>query len=112
MTAKVIERVSATRKHQGFSLGFKVVWGFAALGTALISGTYGALLPIFYQDYLGMASGWFSLASIIYAVWNALNDPLFGYLTDRTRSKHGRRIPYMRFTAPCLALTFILVWLA
>jgi GPH family glycoside/pentoside/hexuronide:cation symporter len=33
-------------------------------------------------------------------------------MTDRTRSKHGRRIPYMRFTAPFLALTFILVWLA
>ncbi len=111
MAVKVID-TAAKQKRQGFSLGYKVVWGLAALGTALISGTYGALLPIFYQDYLGMASGWFSLASVIYAVWNALNDPLFGYITDRTRSKHGRRIPYMRFTAPFLALTFILVWLA
>ena len=41
-----------------------------------------------------------------------INDPLFGYITDSTRSKRGRRIPYMRFTAPFLALTFILVWLA
>jgi glycoside/pentoside/hexuronide:cation symporter, GPH family len=37
---------------------------------------------------------------------------LFGYITDRTRTKRGRRIPYMRFTAPFLALTFILVWFA
>ena len=37
---------------------------------------------------------------------------MFGYITDSTRSKRGRRIPYMRFTAPFLALTFILVWLA
>lgn len=94
------------------SLGYKVVWGIASLGTALISGVYGALLPIFYQDYLGLAARWITLASIIYAVWNAVNDPLFGYITDGTRSKHGRRIPYMRFTAPFLALTFILVWLA
>ena len=94
------------------SLGYKVIWGIAALGTALISGVYGALLPMFYQDYLGLAARWISLASIIYAVWNALNDPLFGYLTDSTRSRHGRRIPYMRYTAPFLALTFILVWLA
>ncbi len=94
------------------SSGYKVIWGIAALGTSLISGTYGALLPIFYQDYLGLQARWIALASTIYAVWNAINDPLFGYITDSTRFKSGRRIPYMRFTAPFLALTFILVWFA
>ena len=94
------------------SPSYKVVWGLAALGTSLISGTYGALLPIFYQDYLGLQARWIGIASVIYAVWNAVNDPLFGYITDSTRSKRGRRIPYMRFTAPFLALTFILVWFA
>ena len=34
---------------------------------------------------------------MIYAIWNAINDPLFGYITDSTRSKMGRRIPYMRY---------------
>jgi len=94
------------------SLGYKVIWGIAALGTSLISGIYGALLPIFYQDYLGLTARWIALASAIYAIWNAINDPLFGYITDSTRSKHGRRIPYMRYTAPFLALTFVLVWFA
>lgn len=92
--------------------GYKFVWGIASLGTSLISGVFGALLPIFYQDYLGLSARWIAVASIIYAIWNAFNDPLFGYITDNTRSKMGRRIPYMRFTAPFLALTFILVWFA
>jgi GPH family glycoside/pentoside/hexuronide:cation symporter len=94
------------------SLSYKVVWGLASLGTALISGTYAALLPIFYQDYLGLQAQWIAIASVIYAIWNAINDPLFGYISDSTRSRWGRRIPYMRFTAPFLALTFILVWFA
>jgi GPH family glycoside/pentoside/hexuronide:cation symporter len=94
------------------SLGYKIVWGIAALGTSLIAGVYGALLPIFYQDYLGLSAKWIGLASGIYAVWNAINDPLFGYITDSTRSKRGRRIPYMRYTAPFLAFTFVLVWFA
>lgn len=94
------------------SLSFKVIWGIASLGTSMISGTYGALLPIFYQDYLGLSAAWIGLASGIYAIWNAINDPLFGYVTDNTRTKWGRRIPFMRFTAPFLALTFILVWFA
>jgi len=94
------------------SFKYKFFWGVASLGTSLISGTYGGLLTIFYQDYLGLSATWIGIAATIYAVWNAINDPLFGYITDSTRSKRGRRIPYMRFTAPFLALTFILVWLA
>jgi len=94
------------------SFGYKVTWGVAALGTSLISGVFGALLPIFYQDYLGLNARWIALASGIYAVWNALNDPIFGFISDSTRSKRGRRIPYMRYTAPFLALSFVLVWLA
>ena len=95
-----------------FSFKYKLTWGIAALGTSFISGTFAALLPIFYQDYLGLAAKWIAIASAIYGIWNALNDPIFGYITDSTRFKHGRRIPYMRFTAPFLALSFILVWLA
>ncbi|MFN2303996.1 MAG: MFS transporter [Anaerolineales bacterium] len=94
------------------SFSYKFFWGVAALGNSLISGIYGGLLTIFYQDYLGLSAYWIGVAATIYAVWNAINDPLFGYITDSTRSKRGRRIPYMRFTAPFLAITFILVWFA
>ena len=94
------------------NFSYKFVWGLAALGTSLISGIYGGLLTIFYQDYLGLSAYWIGIAATIYALWNAINDPLFGYITDKTRTKRGRRIPYMRFTAPFLALTFVLVWFA
>ena len=94
------------------SMSTKVIYGLASLGTSTVSSIYGALLPIFYQDYLGLSAKWIGIASAIYAIWNALNDPIFGFITDNTRSKMGRRIPYMRFTAPFLALTFILVWFA
>ena len=94
------------------TFGIKFAYGLASLGASTISSIYAALLPIFYQDYLGLSSRWIGIASAIYAVWNAVNDPIFGFITDNTRSKLGRRIPYMRFTAPFLALTFILVWFA
>jgi GPH family glycoside/pentoside/hexuronide:cation symporter len=111
MEADMAEQ-GAVQSPVKLDLSFKVVWGIAALGTATISGTFGALQPIFYQDYLGLEARWIGIAALIYAVWNAINDPLFGYITDNTRSKRGRRIPYMRYTAPFLALTFILVWFA
>jgi GPH family glycoside/pentoside/hexuronide:cation symporter len=103
---------TAAQSPVKLTLSYKTVWGIAALGLSTISGTFGALQPIFYQDYLGLQARWIGIAAVIYAIWNAVNDPLFGYITDNTRSRRGRRIPYMRFTAPFLALTFILVWFA
>ena len=103
---------STMRPPARLSFGYKVIWGIASLGTSTISGIFGALQPIFYQDYLGLGARWIAIAAAIYAVWNALNDPLFGYITDGTRSRLGRRIPYMRFTAPFLALFFVMVWFA
>ena len=90
----------------------KFFYGLASLGTATISSIFAALLPIFYQDYLGLSASWIGIAAAAYAIWNAINDPLFGFITDSTHSKLGRRIPYLRFTAPFLGLTFILVWFA
>ena len=97
-----------------FSTKQRIYWGLASFGGSIISGIYASLLPIYYTDYLGMVkyAHLIYLMSVIYAIWNALNDPLFGIISDRTKLKKGRRIPYMRYTAPFLALFFILVWFA
>jgi GPH family glycoside/pentoside/hexuronide:cation symporter len=105
-----ISSPGVSSQAQGFDLKYRLTWGVAALGTQMSLGVYGALLPIFYQDYLGLAARWIALASVVYAVWNAINDPIIGYISDNTRFKQGRRIPYMRYTAPMLALAFSLIW--
>jgi GPH family glycoside/pentoside/hexuronide:cation symporter len=89
---------------QKFSRKEKIIWGITSLGGAMISGVYGALLQYFYQVYLSLGASWIGLAAILYAIWNAINDPLFGFWSDRTRSLKGRRIPF-------LGLSFILIWL-
>jgi glycoside/pentoside/hexuronide:cation symporter, GPH family len=101
---------TTVKKRLNFST--KLFYGLASLGAATVSSIFAALLPIFYQDYLGLSARWIGIASAFYAVWNAINDPIFGFITDSTHSKLGRRIPYIRFTAPFLGLTFILVWFA
>ncbi|MHA1453147.1 MAG: MFS transporter, partial [Promethearchaeota archaeon] len=94
------------------SFGKMIAWGVASLGLSTISGIYGALLSIFYNDHLGLVDNgaWIIIVvAIAYAIWNALNDGIFGFISDSTKSKHGRRIPYMRWTSPFLALSFALV---
>jgi GPH family glycoside/pentoside/hexuronide:cation symporter len=94
-----------------YTLNDKIVWSLATLGGQLVAGIYGTLLLYFYQVYLGLDAFFIALAAIIYAIWNAINDPLFGYISDaKPVGEKGRRIPYMRYTAPFLGITFILVW--
>ena len=99
-------------KAPTFSIGQRLNWAMASFGGSVINGIYGALLPIFYVDYLGLVENaaviyWIQL---IYVFINALNDPIFGFISDRTRSRRGRRIPYMRLAAPFLSMSFILIW--
>ena len=53
-------------------------------------------------------AGWVLL---IFGFWNIINDPIFGYISDKTRNKLGRRIPYIRYGAPLIALSYILCWI-
>ena len=106
--------VSNTQTTIRFTTRQRIYWGLASFGGSIISGIYASLLPIFFTDYLGMVkyAELIYLMSVIYAIWNAINDPVFGIISDRSKLKKGRRIPYMRYTAPFLALFFILVWFA
>ncbi|MHA1521006.1 MAG: MFS transporter [Promethearchaeota archaeon] len=101
------------KKNTGkiFTSKEKFMWSIAAFGTAMISNSYGALFNKFYIDIMGVDAGLIYIAMIIYAIWNAVNDPLVGYWSDSSKSKKGRRVPFMKFTAPFLGLFFIAIWM-
>ena len=80
------------------------------LCTTLCSLLTGGGMTYFFTKFLGLGEGLASTVWIIFAIWNALNDPLFGYISDRTKSKLGRRIPYIRYGSFLYALFFIITW--
>jgi len=55
-------------------------------------------------DYAGWSVG-------LGRIWDAINDPLFGLLSDRIRTRWGRRRPLLLFGAVPLGLSFMLMWL-
>jgi len=84
----------------------------ADAATATLQAMVGAsVLTYFYFNLLGLENRLISIVWLIFGLWNAVNDPLFGYISDRTKSKLGRRIPYIRYGAPIFVLGFILFWL-
>jgi len=78
------------------------IWVSAAdASTAILcSIAEGAALTYYFTRVMGLAPHLASIVWLLFGIWNAFNDPLFGYISDRTRSKLGRRIPYIRYGAP------------
>jgi GPH family glycoside/pentoside/hexuronide:cation symporter len=67
-------------------------------------------LTYYFTSYRGMDAGLAAIVWLIFAFWNAVNDPLFGYISDRTKNSLGRRIPYIRYGAPIIGLSFVFSW--
>lgn len=79
-------------------------------------GMFGTSIPInmlktyatfFYVDSLGMTTVQFSFMLLIYTFIDALDNPVYGFLSDRTRSRWGRRRPWLVIGTPLLVLGFI-----
>jgi len=78
------------------SLGTKVRYGVADLGIALLTSAVQFFLLIYYTDVAGINPAIAGTALLVGKItWDAINDPLFGYLSDRTKSRFGRRRIYM-----------------
>lgn len=67
-------------------------------------------LTYYFVKLRGLDAGLAGIVWLLFGIWNAVNDPLFGYISDRTKTDIGRRLPYIRYGAPILALAFILFW--
>jgi GPH family glycoside/pentoside/hexuronide:cation symporter len=89
------------------------IWVSAADGGAAIlcSIAEGAALTYYFTRVMGLAPRLASIVWLLFGIWNAFNDPLFGYISDRTRSRLGRRIPYIRYGAPLYAAAFAIFWI-
>ncbi len=87
----------------------KVLYGIADLGISLLTAAIQFFLLFFYTDIAGIDPGLAGTALLVGKLtWDAINDPVFGYLSDRTRSRWGRRKPYMLIGAIPFGLT---IWL-
>lgn len=88
-----------------------LLYSSGSIASGLPDAVFSTFILFFYVDYLKMSPALAGLGMTIYGVWNAINDPLFGQISDRTKSKFGRRIPYIKFGALPLSIAFILVWM-
>ena len=89
------------------------IWiSLADASVAILQGLVAAgALTYYFVNIRGLSTGYTGIVWLLFGIWNAVNDPLFGYISDRTKSKLGRRIPYIRYGTPIFILAFALFWL-
>lgn len=88
----------------------KLAWGVGGVTVDMVNAMWVLAMPIFSVG-LGVKAAWIGVALALPRIWDAISDPLMGYISDNTRSRFGRRRPYVFVGAIGLGLSFALIWM-
>ncbi|MEO1209073.1 MAG: MFS transporter [Cyanobacteria bacterium J06638_20] len=99
-------------EHPSEKLNFltKLAYGAGDLGPAITANILGVFLLIFFTREAGLSPGIAGSLLMLGKIWDAFNDPMVGWVSDRTKSKLGRRLPWMLWGAVPFGLFFCLQW--
>lgn len=90
----------------------KLAYGFGDVGCNFSWSFVVSFLMIFYTDVFGIGMGAVATLLLVSRIWDAVNDPIIGSLSDRTRSRWGRYRPWLLFGAPLTAIVLVLCFWA
>lgn len=88
----------------------KILYGTGSLAFGIKDNGFSVFLLFYYNQVVGVRADLVSLAIAIALVVDAFFDPLIGQLTDRTRTKIGRRHPWLYASALPIAVSWLLLW--
>lgn len=89
----------------------KIGYGAGALTENNVQNVVNIMLPLIMFNYMGVSPILLGYVFAIARLWDTVTDPLMGYLSDRTRSRFGKRKPYILIGAVMSAFSFWLIWM-
>ena len=85
-------------------------YGFGAVAYGVKDAGFGTFLLLFYNQVIGLPAATVGLVIMLALVIDAVIDPAVGFFSDRTRSRWGRRHPWMYAAALPIALGWLMLW--
>jgi GPH family glycoside/pentoside/hexuronide:cation symporter len=86
-------------------------YGVGDLGPAIVASINGFFLNAFLIEVAGLRPAYAAVIFLLVKIWDSVNDPIIGTLTDRTNTRWGRRRPWLLFGAVPFGLAFFLQWI-
>ncbi|KAK3532630.1 hypothetical protein QTP86_027377 [Hemibagrus guttatus] len=88
-----------------------VAYSMTTLGSSMMNSIFSFYYVKLFLNKYNISEGAFHKSQVVYMIWNALNDPLFGYLQDNSRIPCcSRRRMSILYGAPFYSLAFLLAW--
>lgn len=89
----------------------KIAYGIGDLGNNIAYGAVGFYFVFFLTDVAGLSPIWAGNIFMIVRLWNAFSDLIMGVISDKTKSRFGRRRPFLLYGAIPLGVGFALLWM-
>jgi glycoside/pentoside/hexuronide:cation symporter, GPH family len=87
-----------------------IAYGMGGIIPVAIFNIAGQLMGLLGNISLGLSAFWLGTIMIIPRLWDAIADPIIGHLSDNTRTRWGRRRPYILIGGIATAVSFVAMW--
>jgi len=101
---------SALAGARRLSMSTRLFYGFGSVAYGVKDSGFSYFLTFFYAQVIGLPAQTVGFAIMVALVLDAFIDPIVGQLSDNTRSKWGRRHPWMYAAAVPVAVSYLLIW--
>lgn len=95
------------------STGVMMSYGTGRFLAEFLTGAYGIMAFFFYEKEMGLPAIYPTIATIIYSIWNAVNDPLIGWITGKKPilAQYGKRLFWIVLGLITCSLAFLLIFM-
>src|SRR5262245_37908898 len=87
-----------------------IAYGLGSFGLESLFQVFAGFYVFYYTEKLGLAMTMAAIINLVYGIWDAVDDPIVGFLSDNTRTRWGRRRPWLLTGLPFYAGLLILVY--
>lgn len=101
-----------TTSRSRLPLWLKLLYGSGDWGISSVGMMRSIFYAIYLTDVVGLEPRLASFGALVGIIWDAVNDPIIGVLSDRLHTRWGRRRPFLLWFAIPFGMSFILLWSA